>query len=224
MAMKAFTSNFQDKSTDAGFQFVFLCDICREGYKTEFIESSTFKKRGLFKTVARLASSALYMFGGSSGHRASYGLRRGADSISGGAVDKSPKWHKEYEAAFERAQNEAKEHFHRCPKCSKWVCETDWNEQAGLCIKDAPRVNVEVAAAKAAKAVDDIQDKAAGTQVFTGEIESKQTMCPRCGKPAGEGKFCNNCGADLSMSKCATCGAENPAGTGFCGECGTSLA
>ncbi|MFO7892550.1 MAG: zinc ribbon domain-containing protein [Longimicrobiales bacterium] len=221
MAMTAFTSNFKDKSTDAGFQFVFLCDICGEGYKTEFVESATFKKRGLFKTVTRLISSALYMFGGS---RASWGLRRGADSIGGGAVDKSPKWHKEYEAAFEQAQNEAKEHFHRCPKCSEWVCETDWNEQEGLCINDAPRVNVEVAAAKAAKAVDDIEDKAAGTQVFTGEIKSKQTMCPRCGKPAGEGKFCNNCGADLGMTKCATCGAENAVGTSFCGECGTSLA
>lgn len=221
MAMKAFTSNFQDKSTDAGFQFVFDCDICREGYKTEFIESSTFKKRGLVKTVTDLVSSALYMFGNT---RTSYGVRRGARSVGGGAsVKQSPKWHKEYEKAFELAQNEAKENFHRCPKCSKWVCETDWNEQEGLCIRDAPRVDVEVAAAKASKTVEDIHAKAATTQTFTGEIESKQTLCTQCGKPAGEGKFCNNCGAELGLSKCSVCGAKNPAGTAFCGECGTNL-
>ena len=54
-------------------------------------------------------------------------------------------------------------------------------------------MNVEVAAARAEKMAADIKEKAAATQVFTGEIESKQTLCPKCGKPAGEGKFCNNC-------------------------------
>jgi hypothetical protein len=135
----------------------------------------------------------------------------------------SPEWHKEHEAAFELAQNEAKQHFHRCPRCKKWVCENDWNEQEGLCVDDAPRVSVEVAAAKAQKAVQDIQEKAAGTQVFTGEIESKQTLCPQCGKPAGEGKFCNNCGTPLNLVKCPKCGAQSPVGTRFCGECGTKL-
>ncbi len=225
MAMKAFTSNFQDKSTEAGFQFIFQCDICKEGYKTEFIESQTFRKKGIFAKIANLVSSALFMSGKSGAYRASYGLRRGAQSVgSGGAgVKQSPKWHKEYEDAFELAQNEAKEHFHRCPKCSKWVCETDWNEQEGLCTKEAPRVDVEVAAAKAAKTVQDIHEKAASTQSFTGEIESKQTICPQCGKPAGEGKFCNNCGTGLGLNKCGKCGAKNPAGIRFCGECGTAL-
>jgi len=82
---------------------------------------------------------------------------------------------------------------------------------------------VEVAAAKAQKAVEDIRAKAAATQVFTGEIESKQTICPRCGKPAGEGKFCVNCGAPLSLISCPKCGAKSPAGTRFCGECGAKL-
>lgn len=135
----------------------------------------------------------------------------------------SPEWHKEHEAAFELAQNEAMAHFHRCPRCKKWACETDWNEQEGLCVEDAPRMSVEVAAAKAEKMVADIKEKAASTQVFTGEIESKQTICPQCGKPAGEGKFCNNCGAPLALIKCPKCGAPSPAGTRFCGECGTKL-
>jgi predicted amidophosphoribosyltransferase len=69
----------------------------------------------------------------------------------------------------------------------------------------------------------DIEEKAAETKVFTGQIESKQTLCPRCGKPSGQGKFCNNCGATLNMIKCPKCGAINQVGTKFCGECGTKM-
>jgi len=49
------------------------------------------------------------------------------------------------------------------------------------------------------------------------------TLCPVCGKPAGNGKFCINCGTPLGMVKCPKCGAENPPGTSFCGNCGTKL-
>ena len=70
---------------------------------------------------------------------------------------------------------------------------------------------------------DDIQAKAANTAVFTGEIESKQTICPECGKPAGEGKFCNNRGASLGLRKCPKCGAKNAAASRFRGECGTKI-
>ncbi len=135
----------------------------------------------------------------------------------------TPEWHKEHEKAFELAQNEAKGHFKRCPKCRQWVCLTDWNEQEGLCVECAPRANVEVASARAKRMVEDIEEAAAGTKVFTGKIESKQTLCPRCGKPAGEGKFCNNCGTPLGLVKCEQCGAKSQAGSRFCGECGHRL-
>ncbi len=220
MALQPFTSNFADNSTEAGFQFTFFCDLCREGYKTKFIGSKTYKKGKLLKGFGGLISAASQIAGK---YRVGYGAERATDTISEHFRGMSPEWHKEHEAAFELAQNEAKQHFHRCPKCKKWVCENDWNEQEGLCVDDAPRVNVEVAAAKAQRAVQDIQEKAASTQVFTGKIESKQTLCPQCGKPAGEGKFCNNCGAPLSLVKCQKCGAQNPFGTRFCGECGTKL-
>lgn len=220
MRLQPFTSNFTDNSTEAGFQFTFYCDICRDGYKTRFIGSKNYRKGKFLKNIGRIASAAASMTGR---YGTGYGIQRGADAISDRFTGMSPEWHKEHEAAFELAQNEAKGHFHRCPRCKKWVCETDWNEQEGLCVKDAPRVNVEVAAAKADKMVADIKQKAAGTQVFTGEIESKQTICPQCGKPAGEGKFCNNCGASLQMVKCSKCGTQSPTGTRFCGECGTNL-
>lgn len=220
MNMQAFTSNYSDNSSEAGFQFTFYCDICRDGYKTRFIGSKSYKKGQLFKGFGRAASVGASML---SKRGFGYNIERASSVISERFRGMSPEWRKEYEKAFEIAQNEAKGHFHRCPKCTKWVCETDWNEQEGLCVKDAPRVNVEVAAARAEKMVGDIKEKAAGTQVFSGEIESKQTVCHQCEKPAGEGKFCNNCGANLSLLKCDKCGTQSPTGTRFCGECGNRI-
>ncbi|HNW43919.1 MAG TPA: zinc ribbon domain-containing protein [Elusimicrobiales bacterium] len=213
-----FTSNFADNSTEAGFQFTFFCDTCREGLKTRFIESSTFKKGKFFKGLGDMLGVVSQLTGANLG-----GLERGADAIRERFGGMSPDWHKEHDKAFEAAQDEAKGHFRRCPKCNKWHCETCWNEQEGLCVADAPRSNVEVAAARSKKMVQDIEASAQATPVFTGKIESKQTLCPKCGKPAGETKFCGNCGFSLEMPKCPGCGAKNQQGAKFCGECGAKL-
>ena len=220
MALIAFTDNFADNSTEAGFQFTFYCDFCQEGYKTQFVESKTYKKTGLFRGLGKALSVGATVLG-KSGIGST--IERGADILTERFEGMSPEWHREHEEAFKLAQNEAKGHFHRCPKCTKWVCENDWNEQEGLCTACAPRENIEVAAARAEKMVEDIKAKAAKTQVFTGEIESKQTICPQCGKPSGARRFCNNCGAPLSLIQCPKCGAKSPAGTRFCGECGNKL-
>ena len=46
--LQSFTRNYEDNSTEAGFQFTFYCDLCEDGYKSSFIESETYKKgRGL---------------------------------------------------------------------------------------------------------------------------------------------------------------------------------
>lgn len=220
MPLQPFTDNFADNSTEAGFQFTFFCDLCQEGYKTKFVESKTYKKAGLLRGLGEaiaFGSSLLGKYGVGST------IERGADILSERFQGMSPEWHREHDEVFDLAQNEAKGHFCRCPKCKKWVCENDWNEQEGLCVDDAPRENVEVAAAKAEKMVEDIKKKAEGTEVFAGEIESRQTICPQCGKPSGEGKFCNSCGASLSLITCQKCGTRSPAGTKFCGECGSKL-
>jgi len=214
-----FTDNFADNSTEAGFQFTFFCDICREGYKTRFTEAKSHKKGQMLRGFGRLASTVGRMAGTGIGSSVSSGTDIIGERISG----MSPAWHKEHEKIFEIAQNDAKGHFTRCPRCTKWVCKNCWNEQEGLCTGCAPRVSTEVAAAKAEVTKQQIWEKAEKTELFTGKVESKVTICPACGKPAGEGKFCINCGAPLGMIECPKCGAKNAPGTRFCGECGTKL-
>ena len=220
MALQSFTSNYADNSSEAGFQFTFYCDLCEEGYKTKFIPSKTYKKGKFLRGLGNLVGAATQLTGQ---YNLGSTLERGADVLSERHEGMTPEWHQEYELAFELAQNEAKGHFHRCPECRRYVCENDWNEQAGLCVEDAPRENIEVVAARAGKMVEDIRRKAEETDVFTGKIESRTTICPQCSKPAGEGKFCNNCGANLSYTECETCGTRSPLGTRFCGECGSRL-
>jgi hypothetical protein len=220
MALQPFTDNFSDNSTEAGFQFTFNCHICGEGYQTKFIPSKSYNTGRAAKTIGSLFGAAAQMLGK---YNIGYGVERATDALGEKFGEMSPQWRKEHDLTFELAQTEAKANFHRCPKCTNWVCENCWNEQENLCVECAPREAVEVASARAKKRAEDIQAKAGATQVFTGPIEAKQTICPVCGKPAGTGKFCVNCGAPLSLVICPKCGAKNPAGTSFCGECGNPL-
>ena len=47
--------------------------------------------------------------------------------------------------------------------------------------------------------------------------------CAKCGaeNPAGK-RFCGDCGAPLA-NRCGQCGAENPPEKKFCGDCGSAL-
>src|SRR5262249_17154718 len=48
--------------------------------------------------------------------------------------------------------------------------------------------------------------------------------CPSCGAANPEGKkFCGDCGTPLPL-RCTACGAENPPGKKFCADCGAALA
>ena len=221
--LKSFTRNFHDNSTEAGFEFTFFCDICNDGYKSSFVKSETYGKGKLLKGLGAGASIIGSLAGGR-GHNVGYGADRATDVLAERFDGRSPDWLKEHERAFEHAQNEAKEHFHRCPGCTQYVCDSCWNEDTGLCTKCSPRQEVYVAQAAAQAMKRNIDEKAKDATVWQGEIESKTTICPACGKPAGSGKFCNNCGASMDLHECPKCGAKNALTVKFCNNCGTNLA
>jgi len=220
--LRSFTRNYSDQSSEAGFEFTFMCDCCGDGYKSSFVQSETYKKKGLFRGLGKGAS----IVGGLVGGRAS-SVGNAANSAGGLASDRfsnmSPEWHKEHERAFDNASNEAKRHFKRCPSCNKYACDACHNEDEGLCVSCAPRQEVYVAKARADAMQRNIDEKAATATVWQGNIESKMTSCPNCGKPAGTGKFCNNCGASMDLSVCAKCGAKNSQNVKFCNNCGTPM-
>lgn len=220
--LKSFTRNYEDNSTDAGFQFTFYCDICQDGYKSSFIESETYKKGKGLRGLAQGASIVGSLFGGHLGNLG-YSIERGGGVLSERFEGQSPEWQKEHEAAFERAQNEAQQHFHRCHGCRQWVCDSDFNEDEGLCVECAPRQEVYVAKARAEAMRRNIDEAAESSTVWKGKLESKTTVCPVCGKPAGNGKFCNNCGASMARVACPACGALMAPGIKFCNECGASM-
>jgi len=221
--MKAFTRNYNDNSTDAGFEFTFFCDVCNDGYKSSFIASSTYKKKLGSRLIGQGASIVGSLTNSSMGSRVGSATNQSTNVLSQTFEGKSPEWQKEHETAFDKAQNESKPHFHRCPNCNKYVCDQCWNEDATLCTACAPRQEVYVAQANAKAMKRNIDDAEKTTVAWEGKIESKTTMCPACGKPAGTGKFCNNCGASLELKECPKCGAKNALTVRFCNNCGENL-
>ncbi len=220
--LHSFTNNYNDLSSDAGFQFEFYCDCCSNGYKSTFVKSSTYGTRKKSERFGRLASS----FGGLIGGKASelgWVIDRGSDIVSDKYSNQSPEWRKEQQIAFDAAQEEVRPHFCKCPSCNKWVCPDCWNEDDGLCTECAPREASYVAKARSQAMQRNIDEVAETATVWKGKLENRTTICPTCGKPSGTGKFCNNCGAPLGNNRCPKCGAQVAQGIKFCGECGTRL-
>jgi len=220
--LQAFTRNYQDNSTDAGFEFTFYCDICNDGYKSSFIESETYKKKGFMRGVGQGANILGGLVGGRVGNLG-WGADRASSVLSERFEGQSPEWRKEHEKAFERCQNEVRKRFHRCPACNNYVCDQCWNEDEGLCVSCAPRQEVYVAQARAQAMRRNIDEAGQTATVWQGKIESKTTICPTCGKPAGSGKFCNSCGASMDLKECSRCGAKNAQTVRFCNNCGNNL-
>lgn len=220
--LHSFTRNHSDLSTEAGFQFEFFCDCCGNGFKSTFQESSTYHSKKKTDRISKGAGMLGGLFGGKLGNLG-WAVERGADAIGSNLNDRSPQWRQEQEAAFDAAQEEVRPYFRKCPACSKWVCADCFNEDEGLCIDCAPRESAYVAQARNQAMRHNIDAAAENATVWQGKIETRTTVCPVCGKPAGTGKFCNNCGAPLSQNKCPNCGAVVPLGMKFCGECGSPM-
>jgi len=135
---------------------------------------------------------------------------------------------KAHDAAFVAAIEQAKNHFHRCAQCLRFVCDPCWNVKSGLCRNCAPDAEVAIEAAKAAGEVDAAADKARGEGVARGQkldVKSdRQLVCPKCHAETHGAKFCPECGFKLAvLTNCPKCSAEFPPGAKFCPECGEKL-
>lgn len=220
--MHSYTRNYSDNSTEAGFQFTFYCDNCNDGFKSSFVESSTYQKSKGIMGLAR-GAGMLGSFLGGKANDVGWAVERGAGIFNERFDGRSPEWQREHEIAFETAKNEAARHFHRCHACHEYVCDACYNEDEGMCVSCAPRQEIYVARARADAMRRNIDEAAATATVWQGAIESKTTVCPQCGKPAGNGKFCNNCGASLALNECPACGERNAQGVRFCNHCGSAM-
>ena len=208
MALIKFVRNYNDESTDNGFQFEFFCDRCGSGYKTPFQASAA----GLLSNALSTASSL-------------FGALSGAAEV--GDRVRSATWEKAHDAAFAKAVEEAKPNFKQCRRCGKWVDDVCWNEERGLCLDCAPDLEAEASAIQTEAAIEDMRAKASEvTYVKKEKFESTVVAtCPKCGAKAGGGKFCAECGAPLAQEKfCTECGAKIKAGVKFCPECGAKQA
>jgi uncharacterized OB-fold protein len=233
MALIRLTANYDDLSTDRGFQFRFRCDKCGNGYETRF---QTFTA-GVVSDVLRTAGS---IFGGVLG-----GAGQGAYEIQRAIGGKA------HDDAFAAAVEEARLKFQQCTRCGKWVCpEVCWNAAAGLCEECAPNYEEEFAASHArakadaaraqlnerARATDYVSqtDMSAGAAVHapahaaaspSGEAHAPAggVACASCGTVSSS-KFCPECGQPTNQTlKCGSCGSELVGRPKFCKECGTKV-
>jgi hypothetical protein len=244
MSMIQFVQNYEDLSTDLGFQFKFHCDKCQNGYMSRFQSSAM-----------GMAGSALHaaadLFGGFFGNasNSAYDVQR---AVGGKAHDD----------ALSAAVQEGKQFFKQCGRCGKWVCpEVCWNPQANQCTECAPKFEQEFAAhhaqAKAQASRDQLLQKAQATDYVSGtdmnanavfaaapppqqvqqqpppqamqaaqappQLAAGGAACLKCGSNLGGFKFCPNCGTPRAQPAACKCGAKLVPGMKFCGECGNPL-
>jgi hypothetical protein len=230
--MIQFVNNYEDLSTDKGFQFKFHCDKCGNGFMSKFQYSTV----GVAGSLLRAAGD---MFGGwmSSAGNSTYEIQR---AVGGPAHD----------AALKTAVEEGKQHFHQCSRCGKWVCpEVCWNEKANQCEECAPDFQEELASSQAQAKADAARqqlyekaqqtdyvssiDMSAGAQASSPHsVKPAQSAtagagsCASCGHALKGAKFCPECGTPARPARptCQPCGHQPETPTKFCPECGNKLA
>jgi len=206
MSRVEFTDNYQDLSTDNGFQFKFFCQGCGNGYMSSWKAN----KLGVATDLLRGAGNLL---GGVFG-RAASGTYEVQKAVGGPAHDD----------ALKEAVEEIRPLFLQCKRCGKWVCkDICWNAERALCKNCAPILQRELAAKQASITVEQAEEKLRQQDLTEGVDLKAQAavLCPKCGAEAKGGKFCAECGAPISpKSECSRCGAKMSSTDKFCPECG----
>jgi double zinc ribbon protein len=207
-----FTDNYEDLSTDRGFQFRFFCEHCGNGYMSSFQHNVT----GLAGDALRVAGNFLGGFLGRAADSA-YDIQQ---AVGGPAHD----------SAVRKAVEEIRPLFHQCGRCGQWNCkDICWNTDRNQCVQCSPKIDEEIAAIESEATIDQIRNKAYNEVDLTGGVQLKSVaapvQCPSCSTKVPVGmKFCGECGTNvLAKPKCPSCGTEAGPGLKFCGECGTRI-
>jgi hypothetical protein len=209
--MIQFVANYDDLSTDRGYQFRFRCDKCGNGHLSAYEAS-------VMGTAAGFLQAAGNLFGGMLGSAGSsaYEIQR---AVGG----------KGHDDALRKAVIAGKEYFKQCSRCGQWVCpDVCWNPRAGLCEGCAPDEQEELAAQKAQATREQIAERTRA-QDYTQDLDfGKQAMvaCACGARIAAGAKFCPECGAANATAAakpkfCSSCGSKVEAGAKFCPDCGT---
>jgi len=198
MALNRFTATYEDLSTRRGYQFKFCCDECGSGHVTRHRQERA--------TVTGVVLGFLDLFGWGRGVRACW---------LGGEIAESGWLGKAHVDAYVQAVAESKKHFHRCPRCRKWVClQNCWNDQARQCCACAPDIRLELAAHKAHAMA------AACKQLLTiaRRIEATTSADPDAPIPNE-----HETAAPTAVHFCSECGAKVTGGC-LCAACDKALA
>jgi len=191
-----FTGNYEDLSTDLGFQFKFHCQRCGSGYMSSY-------ERNALGTAGTLLSGASRLLGGMLDRvaDASYEIQRAVGSPA-------------HDAALGRAVLEIRPRFQQCHHCGQWVCGgVCWNLQASLrkdCAPEAQEVEKRVRAQHVETQV--------ANDLF---LEENVRMSAKASEVAGT---CVHCGTKTMGKRfCPGCGTPRQAAWRFCASCGTAL-
>ena len=202
-----FTDNYEDLSTDQGFQFKFRCERCGDGFMSSFQTNAI----GVAGSLLRGAGGLL---GGIFGQAASgaYEVQRAV----GGP---------QHDAALRAAVEEVKVLFQKCRRCGNWLCEkTCWNATKGMCKQCAPVAEEEESSMRTEHVRTEVANDLSveENQRMSAMAQQAAAKCPACGVFTLGKKFCPGCGQKLGAAAafCGDCGAKLSPGAKFCGECG----
>ena len=210
-----FSSDYHDMSVewgqDAGFQFEFYCQRCRDTWRSGFDPYKAARAAGWIRRASNMASGAANSIG--------IDVAEGID----GMVQSG--WHKARDKSFQQAIDAAAEHFNRCGRCSNYVCDRCFTVDRGMCLNCAPDLAAEVESARAHGLVDAAANRArdlGATQALEVDVVTeKQLVCIQCGTETHGAKFCPECGhKQVAEGTCGGCSAQVPTGSRFCPECG----
>lgn len=206
-----FTGNYEDLSTDVGFQFKFICERCGNGYMSSYQQNKLGVAGGLLRGVSNFAGAA---FG--RGADSAYEVQR---AIGG----------KQHDGALRKAVTEIRPLFKQCRNCGNWLCEqVCWNPTANMCKACAPvaeEIETRVRAQFVETQVNNDQFLEENIRMSEKGKEVAE-KCANCGAATMGKKFCPSCGkpADVAAAPfCTSCGARSAPGAKFCGECGGKL-